>query len=72
MSVTLGESLTMTGLRVLRRTAWTTLPAAAGSAPNATPPAFTLGQEMFTSTPATPSTASSRPASSAYSSTLVP
>ena len=56
MSVTLGESLTMTGLRVFSRTASTTAEAAAGSVPKTIPPCLTLGQEMFTSTPATSGT----------------
>ena len=72
MSVTFGESFTMSGLRVRSRTARTTRSAATGSTPKTTPPAFTFGQEMFTSTAATPSIPSNRSASAAYSSTLVP
>ena len=70
-SVTLGESLGMTGRRVALRTAETTSWVMRGSPPNAMPPFLTLGQEMLTSRAATPGTSAIR-ATSAYSSTVSP
>ena len=49
MSVTLGLSLTKTGLLVTRRTAAVTSAAESGSTPKAMPPLCTLGQLTFTS-----------------------
>ena len=54
------------------RAAAVTLAAIAGSVPNSTPPAFTLGQEMFSSTASMRSTVWLRRQSSAYSSTVTP
>ena len=72
MSATLGESLGTTGRRVARRTAETTSKVMRGSPPKAMPPFLTLGQEMLTSTPATPSASSRARVTSAYSSTVSP
>ena len=49
MSVTLGESLTMTGLAVTALTAFVTSAAALGSVPKLMPPPWTLGQLTLTS-----------------------
>ena len=59
MSVTSGESLAKTGTpcEVLRRTASTTSADGAGSQAKTWPRSSTLGQEMFTSTIATPGAA---------------
>ena len=65
ISVTLGDSLTISGSFVAARTARTTSSARRGSVPNATPPSLTFGQEMLSSMPARPSTPSRRAASSA-------
>ena len=72
ISVTLGDSLTISGLLVAARQAAVTAEAAAGSVPKTIPPCLTLGQEIFTSRPATSGTASRRAASSAYSSGVLP
>ena len=58
MSVTLGDSLVITGLWVRALAAFTTSPAAWQSVPKARPPWATLGQEMFSSMASTPSTSS--------------
>jgi hypothetical protein len=49
MSVWLGESLVISGLSVTLRQAATTRADMSGSLPKATPPSFTLGQEMLIS-----------------------
>ena len=49
ISVTLGESFTMTGFSVHFLTAAVTSAAAAGSVPNVMPPPWTLGQLILTS-----------------------
>ena len=56
MSVTSGESLANTGIRVslFRFTAWITPEAATGSQANTCPRSSTLGHEMLTSIIATP------------------
>ncbi len=72
MSVTLGESFGMTGSEVACLTARTTLPTDAGSAPKCMPPRATLGQDTFSSMPATPGAASSTAAICAYSSIVSP
>ncbi len=73
MLVTFGLSLVISGSVVARRTVETTSAASAGSVPNATPPAFTLGQEMLISSAVIPSrSASSRAATSPYSAMVVP
>ena len=59
MSATLGESLTMSGSSVARRTARVTAAAASWSIANWSPPFPTFGQLMFSSTPAIPGTRSS-------------
>ena len=65
ISVTLGESLTITCLCGARsRTAAVTAAASLGSWPKRTPPSLTLGQETLTSSAATPSSPSRRAASS--------
>src|SRR6202049_2332034 len=50
----LGDSFTIIGSVVARRTAAVTSATACGSAPNTMPPARILGQETLTSMPATP------------------
>ena len=67
ISVTLGESFTITGRSVRSLTALVTSAAMEGSVPNATPPFFTLGQEMFTSRASIPSTPVSCSANFPYS-----
>ena len=67
MSVTLGESFMKTGFRVTAFTARVTSAAALGSEPKFFPPAWTLGQEMFTSRMAACSTSFSLAQFSAYS-----
>ncbi|OLC63052.1 MAG: hypothetical protein AUH89_00395 [Ktedonobacter sp. 13_1_40CM_4_52_4] len=59
----LGESFTITGSVVSRRTAVVTSATVAALAPKTSPPACTFGQETFTSIPATPGTPSSNSAS---------
>ncbi len=59
MSATLGESFTIRGSSVARRTARVTAAAASWSIANCRPPLPTFGQEMLSSTPATPGTRSS-------------
>ena len=49
ISVTLGLSLTISGLLVAPRTAFVTAAAIWGVEPKAAPPSLTLGQEMFSS-----------------------
>ena len=71
ISVTLGESLIMTGFEVCPLASFTTAAAAAGSVPKTMPPSFTLGQETFSSRAATPGT-SSFWANTPYSSTVLP
>ena len=71
MSVTFGDSFTITGRVVASLTALVTAAAWAGSVPKAGPPSLTLGQEMFTSRAEMPGTVSIL-AHSAYSSTLFP
>jgi hypothetical protein len=63
-SATLGESLTMSGRSVARRTADVTEAAASASIANWSPPLPTFGHEMLSSMPATPGTPSSRFATS--------
>ena len=72
MSVTPGVSFTISGRLVDPRTASVTAAAAAGSRPNSIPPTSRLGQEMFTSSPATPAAPSSASASRANSPTVSP
>ena len=67
ISVTFGDNFTMTGFFVCVLTCSVTAAAALGSVPNTMPPSLTLGQEILTSSPATPST-SSASASLPYSS----
>ncbi len=59
MSATFGESFTISGSSVARRTARVTAAAASWSIANWSPPLPTFGQLMFSSTPATPGTRSS-------------
>src|SRR2546421_6763082 len=54
----LGESFTMRGSVVARRTAAVTLATAWGLAPKTAPPSWMFGQETLTSMPATPGTPS--------------
>ena len=68
MSVTLGLSFMKTGFFVAARTALVTAAALWGSEPKFFPPAWTLGQEMFTSRIFTGSASSSARQFSAYSS----
>ena len=56
MSVTFGESLTITGLSVTLRTALVTDSTTFGSTPKAMPSHSTFGQDTLTSNPAMPST----------------
>ena len=56
MSVTFGESFTITGLSVTLRTALVTCSTTFGSTPKAMPSQATFGQDTFTSSPAIPST----------------
>ena len=74
MSVTSGDSLTITGTPgvVARRTAATTPAAATGSHAKTWPRLSTFGHEMLTSTALTPSELRSRCASLVYSSTVPP
>ena len=72
MSVTLGESLTISGFLVTARQALTTLAAHAGSVPKTIPPCLTLGHEMFISSAAISGISSRRRAISAYSSMVPP
>ena len=65
MSVTLGESFTISVFLYRSRTALTTLAAPSHEVPNAIPPCFTLGQEMFSSMAGIFSSASTRAAHSA-------
>ena len=65
MSVTLGESFTMSVLSYTCRTARTTLAAPSQVTPNAMPPLFTLGQEMFSSMPGMAGSAAMRAAQAA-------
>jgi len=51
MLVTLGESFTIIVLSYTSRTAFVTAPAIGQEVPNAIPPSFTLGQEIFSSIP---------------------
>ena len=60
MSVTLGESLTNTGLVVTAFTALTTSAADSGQVPKLMPPPWTLGQLTLTSSQPTCSSRSSR------------
>ena len=69
ISVTLGDNLTITGFFVLSLTLRVTAAAASGWVPKTMPPSLTLGQEILTSRPATPSTSRSA-AICPYSSTL--
>ena len=72
MSVTFGDSFTMSGFRLAARTSETTRSVCAGSVPKAIPPCFTFGQEILSSTAATSAMPFSRAASSAYSSAVLP
>jgi len=63
ISVTLGESLTISGRSVTARTASVTFCAIFGSVPKATPPFLTLGQEILISRALIPSLPLSRSAS---------
>ena len=56
MSVTFGESFTITGLSVTLRTALVTCSTTFGSIPKAIPSHSTFGQDTLTSKPAIPST----------------
>ena len=56
MSVTFGESFTITGLSVTLRTALVTCSTTFGSTPKAIPSHSTFGQDTLTSKPAIPST----------------
>ena len=49
MSVTFGESLTISGFLQCARTAFVMPETPAQVVPNCTPPCFTFGQEMFSS-----------------------
>ena len=71
-SVTLGVSFGMTGSGVARRTAATTSCAPCRLQPNVMPPSLMLGQEMLSSSAATPGASDRIRASSAYSCTVVP
>ncbi len=72
MSVTLGESLTISGRPVARRQAPVTEASAAASLPKIMPPRSTLGQETFSSIAATPSAPSSFSQTSTYSASVSP
>ena len=56
ISVTFGESFTITGLSVTLRTALVTCSTTFGSTPNAMPSLSTFGHDTLTSRPAIPST----------------
>ena len=71
ISVTFGDSFTITGRFVLSLMALVTAAACLGSVPKATPPSLTFGQEILTSSASTPSTVSIF-AHSAYSSVVFP
>ena len=71
MLVTFGDSFTISGFVVASLTALVTCPATVQSVPKAAPPAFTFGQEMFSSIRST-ALPSSIAASSAHSSTVAP
>ena len=71
MSVTFGVSLAMIGSPHAARTPATTRSHIAGSVPKSTPPE-TFGQEMFSSSAATPGRPSSRAAIATNSSQIVP
>ena len=72
MSVTFGESLTMTGFLTASLTARVTAAAALGSVPKLMPPPWTLGQEILTSSQPTCGQASSFWQTSTYSSSEKP
>ena len=72
MSAAAGESFMMTGFFVTARTARVTSAAISGLAPKAAPPPWTFGQEMFTSSQPTCSSAPSFSQASAYSATEKP
>ena len=71
MSVWLGESLVISGLRVTRRQAATTRADISGTLPNCTPPSLTLGQEILISM-ASIGESSKRRVTSTYSSMVEP
>ena len=71
-SGTFGASFTSSGSRVAARAAETTAESVRGSVPNAAPPPCTFGHETLSSSAETPSSAESRRATSAYSSTESP
>ena len=72
ISVTLGESFTITGTVDFSLTAVVTAAAISGTVPNATPPFFTLGHDILTSTAAIPFTSARRSAISRYSCSVSP
>ena len=72
MSETFGDSFVMTGRRVAERTSLTRRCTTSGSRPKGRSPPSTLGHEMFSSSPSTPSQASSCPAISPNSPVHVP
>src|SRR4030042_1225315 len=67
ISVTLGDNFTMRGNWVDFLTARTRRYVILGSEQKAIPPCFTLGQEMFISSPEIPGTSFKHPANSIYS-----
>ena len=67
-----GESLTVKGSVVTRRTDAVTVATVCAFVPKTAPPASTFGQDTFTSMPATPSTPSRSVASSTNSSMVPP
>ncbi len=67
-----GESLTIKGSVVTRRTDAVTVATVCAFVPKTAPPASTFGQDTFTSMPATPSTPSRSVASSTNSSMVPP
>ena len=71
-SVTFGVSLGITGRRVTFLTALTTSKVPFRLQPNVMPPSLMFGQEMFSSSAATPSASDRIRASSTYSSSVLP
>ncbi len=72
ISVTFGDSFTVSGREVWRRTNRVTPAADSHVAPKAMPPCLTLGHEILTSNILTSGTPSRRRASSEYSSAVLP
>ena len=71
MSVTFGESLTISGFVQLRFTSRVTFSTIAGSTPKATPPSFTLGHDILSSNKSV-SVPDKISATARYSSTVAP